>query len=86
MDHVRGIIGCPVAGLTPCELFDASKVVRQFNDTLVGSREFTNLPRKFNVTITGCLENCPHAVTQDIALTPSEKPIARREVQGFNVG
>ncbi|MGZ8480518.1 MAG: ferredoxin--nitrite reductase, partial [Candidatus Binatia bacterium] len=24
MDNIRGVIGCPVAGLTPNELFDAS--------------------------------------------------------------
>ena len=85
MDNVRGIVGCPVAGLTPNELFDASEVVREYNDILVGNREFTNLPRTFNVTITGCLDNCTHAFTQDIALTPSVRAIAGREVNGFNV-
>ena len=85
MDNVRGIVGCPVAGLTPNELFDASDVVREYNDIFVGSREFTNLPRKFNVTITGCLDNCTHAVTQDIALTPAIRAIGGREVNGFNV-
>ena len=85
MDNVRGIVGCPVAGLTPNELFDASQVVREYNDILVGNREFTNLPRKFNVTITGCLDNCTHAVTQDIALTPAIRTIAGQEVNGFNV-
>ena len=58
MDNVRGVCGCPVAGLTPHELFDASPVVREYTDLIVGNRDFTNLPRKFNVTITGCLENC----------------------------
>ena len=27
MDNIRGVVGCPVAGLTPNELFDASRVV-----------------------------------------------------------
>ena len=85
MDNIRGIVGCPVAGLTPNELFDASPVVREYNEIFVGNREFTNLPRKFNVTITGCLDNCTHPVTQDIALTPAVKSIAGEEVKGFNV-
>ena len=68
MDNIRGIVGCPVAGLTPNELFDASPVAREYNDILVGDRAYTNLPRKFNVTITGCLDNCTHAVTQDIVV------------------
>lgn len=85
MDNVRGIVGCPVAGLTTNELFDASEVVREYNDMFVGNREYTNLPRKFNVTITGCLDNCTHTVTQDIALTPALRNIAGQEFKGFNV-
>src|SRR5262249_39839016 len=65
MDNVRGVCGCPAAGLTPHELFDASPVARAFTELLLDNKEFTNLPRKFNVTITGCLENCCHSETQD---------------------
>src|SRR3990170_464731 len=71
MDNVRNVVGCPVAGLTPNELFDASPVAREFTSMFVGDRAFTNLPRKVNVTITGCLDNCAHAETQDIALVPA---------------
>ena len=39
----------------------------------VGNKAFTNLPRKFNVGITGCLENCSHAESQDIALVPASR-------------
>lgn len=73
MDNLRNVVGCPVAGLTPNELFDASPVARQFSDLFVGNVEFTNLPRKLNVTITGCLDNCAHAETQDIALIPARR-------------
>jgi ferredoxin-nitrite reductase len=38
-----------------------------------GNPEFTNLPRKFNITITGCTENCTHNESQDIALVPARK-------------
>ena len=85
MDNIRNVVGCPVAGLTPSELFDASPVVREFTDIFVGNKAFTNLPRKFNVTITGCKENCTHAESQDIALTPATKEIEGEEVKGFNV-
>ena len=85
MDNVRGICGCPVAGLTPHELLDATPVIREFNDIILGNREFTNLPRKFNVTITGCLENCCHTETQDIALVPSYRELDGQQVNGFNV-
>src|SRR5919106_3422191 len=85
MDNIRNVVGCPVAGFTPNELFDASPVVRQFTQLFVGNKEYTNLPRKFNVTITACKENCTHAESQDIALTPATKVIEGNAVSGFNV-
>jgi NAD(P)H-nitrite reductase large subunit len=85
MDNVRNVNGCAVAGLTAHELFDASPVVRQFTDTFLRNKEFTNLPRKFNVAITGCTEHCVHAESQDLALVPAVAQIAGGEVFGFNV-
>jgi ferredoxin-nitrite reductase len=85
MDNIRGVIGCPVAGLTPNELFDASTVVREFTQMFVGNKAYTNLPRRFNVTITACKEACTHAEAQDIALTPAMKEIDGAEIKGFNV-
>jgi len=84
VDNVRNINGCALAGLTLHELFDASPVVHELDRLIVGSKgnpEFTNLPRKFNVTITGCTDNCTHCESQDIALVPAKK--AGR--LGFNV-
>jgi ferredoxin-nitrite reductase len=74
MDNVRNINGCPLAGLTPFELLDASSIVFELDRRMVGADgnpEFTNLPRKFNITVTGCLENCTHCESQDIALVPA---------------
>ena len=71
MDNIRGIVGCPATGLTPKELVDTAPIAREFQRIFLGNREFTNLPRKFNVTITGCPDNCTAAETQDIALTPA---------------
>ncbi len=84
MDNIRNVVGCAVAGLTPNELFDASPVARAFTDTLVGDVAYTNLPRKFNVTITGCRDNCTHAETQDLALVPATKSPAGETLHGFN--
>jgi ferredoxin-nitrite reductase len=84
MDNVRNICGCPLAGLALNELFDASSTVAAIDRLLVGSEgnpEFTNLPRKFNVVVTGCLENCTPAESQDLALVPA----LRTDRAGFNV-
>jgi ferredoxin-nitrite reductase len=85
MDNIRNVVGCPVAGLTPNELLDASPVARAFTEMFVGNKAYTNLPRKFNVTITGCRENCTHAETQDLALVPATTSLGGEPVAGFNV-
>src|SRR5262249_9246738 len=84
MDNVRNINGCPLAGLTPTELFDASPVLFELDRIIVGANgnpEFVNLPRKFNITITGCIANCTHTESQDIALVPA----VQRGRAGFNI-
>jgi len=76
IDNVRNINGCALAGLAPQELFDASPVVHELDRLIVGGQgnpEFTNLPRKFNITVTGCMDNCTHSESQDIALVPAKK-------------
>ncbi len=85
LDNVRNIITCPVAGLSPTECFDATSLVYALNQKIVGNREYTNLPRKFNVVITGCPDNCLHAETQDLALVPATKEIDGETRSGFNV-
>jgi ferredoxin-nitrite reductase len=85
MDNIRGICGCPLSGVTPHELLDAAPVAKELTSLILHNKEFTNLPRKFNVTITGCLENCCHTETQDIALVPSYRELEGRQVNGFNV-
>ena len=85
MDNVRNVIGCAAAGLTSRELFDASPIVHQFTERFLNNKAFTNLPRKFNVGITGCTEHCTHSETQDLALTPALGAVDGRSVPGFNV-
>jgi ferredoxin-nitrite reductase len=84
MDNIRNVNTCPMAGLTKHELLDASPAGQAFTKIFLGNKEFTNLPRKCNVTITGCLENCTHADTQDVCMTPAvrETPSAQ---PGFNL-
>lgn len=85
MDNIRNVVGCPVSGISRTELFEASPVVKKFNDIFVGSKEYSNLPRKMNVTITACKENCTNSATQDISLVPATKSINGTNVKGFNV-
>ena len=85
MDNIRNVNTCPMAGLTRYELLDASAVGEELTRIFLGQEEFTNLPRKCNVTITGCLENCTHAETQDVCMTPAVRDAGGQSLSGFNV-
>ncbi len=83
LDNIRGVICCPLSGLTAQELLDAAPVGVEYTSMFLNNKEFSNLPRKFNVTITGCLENCSHAETQDLGMTPAVRQSDGHP--GFNV-
>ena len=85
MDNVRNITGDPLAGLDADELFDTRELASQIQDMITnhgeGNAEFTNLPRKFNIAISGGRDNSIHAEINDLAFIPAHKDAQF----GFNV-
>jgi sulfite reductase beta subunit-like hemoprotein len=67
-DCVRNILNCPVSGVDENELYDTAPLVRQVNDYFTGNREFSNLPRKFKIAITGCSVRCVYPEINDVGL------------------
>ena len=70
-DSARNVLGCPVAGVDADEVFDASWVAREISGFFTGNREYANLPRKFKLSVTGCLDDCAQAEINDIGLWPA---------------
>lgn len=85
MDNVRNIVGCPVAGLEQEELLDATPIVQELTSRIVGNKAFINLPRKLNISITGCTADCANSALNDIALTPAVREVEGDKIQGFNL-
>ncbi len=81
-DSARNVLCCPVSGLGHEEVIDAYPLVRAISEYFTGNREYANLPRKFKMSVTGCLEDCAQAEINDIGMLP-----ARLEdgTVGFNV-
>jgi sulfite reductase beta subunit-like hemoprotein len=67
-DCVRNIINCPVSGADARELYDTTPLIHAVNDFFVGNRDFSNLPRKFKIAITGCATRCVYPEINDIGL------------------
>ncbi len=73
-DSSRNVLCCPVAGVDADEAFDARPVVRAVSAFFTGNREYANLPRKFKISITGCVEDCAQAEINDIGMWPARSP------------
>ncbi len=70
-DSARNVLCCPVSGIDAEEAFDAYPVARAISDYFTGNREYANLPRKFKMSVTGCLDDCAQAEINDIGMWPA---------------
>jgi ferredoxin-nitrite reductase len=70
-DSARNVLCCPVSGLDHEEILDAYPVAQAISDYFTGNREYANLPRKFKMSVTGCLEDCGQAEINDVGLLPA---------------
>ncbi|MCS7295342.1 MAG: ferredoxin--nitrite reductase [Chloroflexota bacterium] len=84
-DNLRNYVTCPLAGIDASEVVDTRPILMELAKRHLGHREFSNLPRKFNFSVTGCLEDCGHTQTQDLGLVPALKRVDGEHVVGFNV-
>ncbi|HEY2343047.1 MAG TPA: nitrite/sulfite reductase [Chthoniobacteraceae bacterium] len=57
-DDTRNVVGCPVSGLDPDEILDATPQVREVSRNMTDNRDFSNLPRKYKISISGCCIRC----------------------------
>ncbi|HVG39124.1 MAG TPA: hypothetical protein VM870_07550, partial [Pyrinomonadaceae bacterium] len=73
-DITRNVTGCPLAGIDRDELIDAESLVEALHQHFVDNREFSNLPRKFKITISGCSLYCTGHEINDIGLIALRRP------------
>lgn len=80
-DNVRNLMNCPLAGLQEDEAFDATAIIDEISARIVGNPAFSSLPRKFNISVTGCYEDCAHSFLNDVGLIPQ----VREGREGFRI-
>ncbi|HWN62443.1 MAG TPA: nitrite/sulfite reductase, partial [Streptosporangiaceae bacterium] len=66
-DTPRVILGCPLAGLDSDEIIDATPEIAAIGEQYIGDSAFSNLPRKFKSSISGCAAQCATHEINDIA-------------------
>lgn len=87
MDNVRNMVGSPIAGIDPLEMVDTRSFCHEINDMITGNRkgrpELANLPRKFNICVSGSRDDFAHTHINDVGLVPMKHKDTG--VVGFNV-
>jgi Sulfite reductase, beta subunit (hemoprotein) len=83
-DCPRTIVGNPLAGIDKNELMDTTQLVNEVNDFFLLNRDFSNLPRKYKMSISSSIYNNAQAEINDLAFVPAVKVIDGKEVIGFH--
>jgi len=66
-DTPRVILGCPLAGLDADEIIDATAEIAAISEAYIGDAAFSNLPRKFKSSVSGCSAQCAIHEINDVA-------------------
>ncbi|HEV7192223.1 MAG TPA: nitrite/sulfite reductase [Jatrophihabitantaceae bacterium] len=64
-DCPRVMLGCPVEGVTADSVLDAGPALRAVVDRYLGDPAFSNLPRKYKTSISGCAQHCTNHEIND---------------------
>lgn len=87
LDNLRNMVGSPIAGIDPYEVYDTRKLCRDidawYTNNGQGNPEWCNMPRKFNICVSGSRDDFAHTHINDIGL--QAVPHAATGEVGFNV-
>jgi sulfite reductase (ferredoxin) len=73
-DTPRVIMGCPLAGITADEVIDATADIRAVAARYLGDPDFSNLPRKYKTSISGCRVQCTNPEINDVSFVGVDHP------------
>src|SRR6201991_4688716 len=81
-DITRNVVGCTVAGLAHDEVVDGYATAEAIHAYFLDNKLYSNLPRKYKISVTGCAEDCARGLINDIALSAPAQPDGTK---GFNL-
>jgi ferredoxin-nitrite reductase len=81
-DVTRNVIGCTVAGIAHEQIVDGHATAMALHHHFLGNRTYSNLPRKYKISVTGCAEDCARGLINDVALSGA---ITSDGTRGFNL-
>ncbi|GMB09263.1 nitrite/sulfite reductase [Thermolongibacillus altinsuensis] len=84
-DITRNIVGNPLSGIDPNELVDTTDITREVYEFFQRNEDFSNLPRKYKMSINANVYNASNAEIHCLSFTPAKKVIDGNEVLGFHI-
>lgn len=84
-DVVRNITGNPLMGVDPEEVLDTTELVHELTETFSGKQEFSNLPRKFKISVSGNPHDVAFARENDMGFVPAIFEENGEKRSGFHV-
>jgi ferredoxin-nitrite reductase len=81
-DITRNVVGCTLAGIAHDEVVDGYATAEAIHRYFLNNKLYSNLPRKYKISVTGCAEDCARGLINDIALSGA---IAGDGTRGFNL-
>ena len=84
---VRNVTACPLAGICPGEVFDVTPYALGVSRYLLRHPDFHDLPRKFKIAFSGCVDDggCAVAGIHDVGLIAQVRGSNGNRCRGFKV-
>lgn len=73
-DNIRNVFCHPFSGVDLDELYDVRQLCHDITAIFVGSRIYSDLPRKFNIAVSGAAHHASHFWSQDISYLACRTP------------
>jgi len=64
---VRNVITCPVNGIDATQIADVSEIATKLNKAFIGNKNFSNLPDKLTIAVSGYAEGCALDYVPDVS-------------------
>ena len=73
-DITRNVVGCTLAGIGHEQILDGHATAEAIHGHFLGNKLYSNLPRKYKISVTGCAEDCARGLINDVALSAAIAP------------